>query len=78
MVNLKITLYGSIADVKVHIIGEKLHPDFWMSIDLQKRRIINTDATGIQEWFTNKILWGLLRRYDHGEDIENCTCIAWY
>lgn len=78
MVNLKITLYGSIADIEVHIIGENLYPDFRMSIDLQKRKIISTDATGIQEWFTNKILWGLLRRYDHGEDIENCTCIAWY
>lgn len=78
MVNLKITLHGSIADVEVQIIGEKLHPDFRMSIDLQKRRIINTDATGIQEWYTNKILYGLLQRYDHGENIENCTCIAWY
>lgn len=78
MVNLKITLYGSIADIEVHIIGENLYPDFRMSIDLQKRKIISTDATGIQEWFTNKILYGLLQRYDHGENIENCTCIAWY
>lgn len=67
-----------VALLKVRIIGEKLHPDFQMSIDLQKRKIISTDATGIQEWFTNKILYGLLLRYDHGENIENCTCIAWY
>lgn len=78
MVNLKIILYGSIADIEVHIIGENLYPDFRMSIDLQKRKIISTDATGIQGWFTNKILYGLLLRYDHGENIENCTCIAWY
>ncbi len=78
MVNLQVNLNGSIADVKVHIIGEKLHPDFRMSIDLQERKIVSTDATGIQEWFANKILCGLLLRYDHGEDIENCTCIAWY
>lgn len=36
MVNLQVNINGSIADVKVHIIGEKLHPDFWMRIDLQE------------------------------------------
>lgn len=47
MVDLKITVNGSIADIKVYIVGEKLHPDFRMRIDLQERKIVSTDATGI-------------------------------
>lgn len=49
MVDLKITVNGSIADIKVYIVGEKLHPDFRMRIDLQERKIVSTDVTGIQE-----------------------------
>jgi len=78
MVHLKVTVNGNVADIEVHIVGERLHPDFRMRIALQEGKIVSTDATGSQEWFSSKILHGFLRRYDDGEDIAQCKCIAWY
>lgn len=28
MVHLKVTVNGNVADIEVHIVGERLHPDF--------------------------------------------------
>ncbi len=77
MVNLKVRLEGNIAYIDVHVIGSKENPDFKMEIDIVERKLIFPD-TANYDFYVCNVFHGIMRRVDAGEDIEKCTCIAWY
>lgn len=77
MVNLKIRLEGNIAYVDVHVIGGREQPDFKMEIDIVERKILSP-GTEEYDFYVSNVFHGIMRRVDAGENIETCTCIAWY
>lgn len=77
MVTLKIRLEGNIAYVVVHVIGGSDNSDFTMQIDIVERKILYPD-TEEYDFYVCNVFHGIMRRVDAGEDIEECTCMAWF
>lgn len=77
MVKLKVRLEDNIAYIDVHVIGAKDKPDFKMEIDIVGRKLL-FPRTEEYDYYLCNIFHGILRRVDAEEDIEKCTCMAWY
>ena len=77
MVDLKIKLKGNIAYADVHVIGSSDNPDFTMQIDIVERKIL-CPGTKEYDFYVSNVFHGIMRRVDAGENIEECTCMAWF